>query len=323
MAVEVAGRHVLFSGCARDGGGEPARQATIALARALHMDLWEAPDAGCCGARADRRVGEDERARTLAPIYDAAGSHAMDVVCLSPACRRVVSGFAPDSSDGKRPRPLRVFDVVTVLTESYGLGRLVENALTGLTGLRVALHSACHANHNAVVREEFVSGGVMARGLANVTSVLSGSRSIPQVLRERGAVIRVDKPADPAAPKAMANLLTAVGATSMQDVSLEGHCAEIPLFSSLRERVMGRAKAPPCLTLAAEAEADVLATPCFLCFLGLNGQQRFLPRAHPGREVPVLYVAQLMGLACEIAANRLGLSSTAVSARRALRTYVV
>jgi heterodisulfide reductase subunit B len=247
----------------------------------------------------------------------------MDVVCLSPACRRVVAGYTPPSSNGDPAHPLGVYDVVTLLNESFGLGRLVENALTGLTDLRVALHSTCHANHNAVVREEVVGGGAMARGLANVTSLISGSRSIPQMLRERGAVIRVDKPADPAAPQALANLVTAVGAASTPDVSLQGHCAEIPLIGGLRERVLGRSKASPCLTLAAEAEANVLVTPCFLCFMGLNNQQRFLPRVHPAREVPVLHISQLVGLACEIAPNRLELGSTAVSARRALSLYVV
>ena len=69
---DVLGRHILFSGCAHARSGAPPRRSTIALARALQLDLWEAPKTGCCGARADRRVGEAARRHTLDPLFDAA-----------------------------------------------------------------------------------------------------------------------------------------------------------------------------------------------------------------------------------------------------------
>src|SRR5205807_500996 len=96
--------------CAHARGGAPARRSTIALARALQLDLWEAPDTGCCGARADRRVGEAARRATLAPLYDAA-RQGLDIVCLSPACRRVVVAYAPPALEVERPGGTRVGDV--------------------------------------------------------------------------------------------------------------------------------------------------------------------------------------------------------------------
>src|SRR5579884_1765448 len=95
------GNHILFSGCAAARGGVPAQHATIALAKQLHIDLWEAPESGCCGARADRRVSDEARQRTLEPVYDGA-RRGLDVVCLSPACRRVVAAYAPrGAGDGR------------------------------------------------------------------------------------------------------------------------------------------------------------------------------------------------------------------------------
>ena len=150
---DVLGRHILFSGCAHARSGAPPRRSTIALARALHLDLWEAPNSGCCGARTDRRVGEAARQQTLDPLY-AAARQALDIVCLSPACRHVVATHAPPALDGERPGAWRVRDVTGLLTAAYGTARLAQAAAgNGLSGLRVALHGTCHADHNVLLRD--------------------------------------------------------------------------------------------------------------------------------------------------------------------------
>src|SRR5437868_3938045 len=79
---DVLGRHILFSGCAHERSGAPPRRSTIALTRALQLDVSEAPNTGCCGARTDRRVGEAARRQTLDPLCDAA-RQGLDIVCLS------------------------------------------------------------------------------------------------------------------------------------------------------------------------------------------------------------------------------------------------
>src|SRR5947209_1168055 len=133
---DVLGRHILFSGCAQARSGAPPRRSTIALARALHLDLWEAPNTACCGARADRRVGEAARRQTLDPLYDAA-RQGLDIVCLSPACRRVVAAHAAPAQHRERPDAPRVRDVTGLLAETYGPARLAAAASNGLSGLRV------------------------------------------------------------------------------------------------------------------------------------------------------------------------------------------
>lgn len=319
--VEGAGGHVLFSGCAYARNGTAPRHATIALVKALHVDpVYEAPDTGCCGARADRRVGDDARLKTLAPVYDLA-QQGLDVICLSPACRRVVAAYLP-ATHGPARRPIQVRDVIQLLDGAYGLPRLANSVRRSLFGLRVALHSTCHANHNAVVREQFLTGGTLAKGLANVTAVLSGSTPLPRLLREHGAVVRTNKPAEATYVAALANVVATVGAQRAPDVSLSGHCAEVALPMGLSRFVSGRRQPAPCLALAVQAGADVLVTPCFLCYMGLNGQQRALPGTHPGRGIPVLHISQLVGLACEASPRRLELARTTVSARRALSPFL-
>ena len=78
-----------------------------------------------------------------------------------------------------------------------------------------------------------------------------------------------------------------------------------------------------CISLAAAAGADVLVTPCDLCFSDLNRLQRTLQADDPARAVPVFHLAQILGLAFDSNPGRLGLGATAVSARRVLLPYTV
>ena len=308
------GNHILFSGCAADRGGGPAQHATIALAKKLQIDLWEAPEGGCCGARADRRVGDEARQQTLAPVYEGA-RRGLDVVCLSPACRRVVAAHAPRGS-GDGQQVTRVLDVAGLLADDYGLARLAADARVGLTGLRVALHTTCHGDHNVVVRGA-PSGGASGRaagfGAALVGRLLGKSTGWGPLTRARG-------PVEAGAAAALRDVVATTGAEVGADASVPGRCAEHPLLVG-RFRAGGRSA--PCLSAAARAGAGVLVTPCFLCFIGLNRYQRGLAPGDPAREVPVLHLSQLIGVACEVAPGRMDLARTTVSARRILQPYMV
>lgn len=125
--VEDVGRQILFSGCAHARSGAPPRRAAIALAKALQLDSWEAPNTGCCGARADRKVGDEARQKALGPLYDGA-RQGLDITCLSPACGRVVAGFVAEARGemgeavpgSGAPRSIRVGDMAGLLHEAYG-----------------------------------------------------------------------------------------------------------------------------------------------------------------------------------------------------------
>jgi heterodisulfide reductase subunit B len=319
---DVLGRHILFTGCAYARSGAPSRRSTIALARALQLDIWETPNTGCCGARADRRVGEAARQQALDPLYDAA-RQGMDIVCLSPACRRVVATHAPPALDVERPSAPRVWDVTGLLAEMYGTARLAQAAAgNGLSGLRVALHGTCHADHNVLMRDTPSTEGKATRGGPHLAGLLPRAASLRLPRRERGAGTRTPETVGAQEVLALAELMAVVGTDDASNVSVAGCCAQHPLLLGLRGRLLGGARSAPCLELAAQAGAHVLVTPCFLCFIGLNRYQRSLRSSHPARGVPVLYVSQVLGLACEVAPLRLELVRTTVSARRVLQPFL-
>jgi hypothetical protein len=294
----------------------------IALARALKLDIWEAPDTGCCGARADRRVSEAARRQTLDPLYDAA-RQGLDIVCLSPACRRVVATHAPPALDVERLGAPRVRDVTGLLAETYGTARLAQAADgNGLSGLRVALHGTCHTDHNVLMRDTPSTEGKATRDGPRLASLLPKAASLRLPRRESGAGTHTVETVGAQEVLALAELMAVIGTDDAGNVSVAGRCAQHPLLLGLRGRLLGGARSAPCLELAAQANAHVLVTPCFLCFIGLNRYQRSLKRSHPARGVPVLYVSQVLGLACEVAPLRLELVRTTVSARRVLQPFL-
>lgn len=325
--VEDVGRHILFSGCAHSRSGAPTRRAATALAKALHLDMWEAPETGCCGARADRKVSDEARQKALGPVYDGA-RQGLDVACLSPACGRVVGGFiaamrddAAHASGGSGAiRSIEVRDIAGLL-DSYGLAQLAVAATANpLGGLRVAIHASCHGDHNAFVRPEHDEpeadagrGGLGAR-LAGVLPRRRGSQEM---------VARTDQAATHQATQELAAVVQAVGPSIAGDVSAEGHCPEHDLVLNVKDRVLGAPASAPCLSVAARNGVDVVVTPCFLCYIGLNAYQKGLKGDNPAKAVPVLYLAQLVGLACDVAPQELGLMGLVTPARRILTPYLV
>ncbi len=299
----VPAHYALFSGCAVNGGGSPARGAAIALARTLGIELWEAPALGCCGARVDRPADETTLRHLRDPLAEAT-NQGLAIACLSPGCRQVIASRLLPADQGNpaadpagRPAP-RVVDSVQLLTWAGDPDRLTNALVRSLSPLRVALHGACHGDHIPAPKpgpkKQNLLGDHVAGGAAEHTA------GIPPA-------------------HALAGLIAAAGAKPLEEVSLAGRCAKAPL---LPRPVGTRADAPACLTLAAQAGVDVVVTPCFLCFGELNERQRRLSRDDPARSVPVLHLTQLLGLACGAAPQRLELRHLTVSARRLLVPFV-
>jgi hypothetical protein len=216
-----------------------------------------------------------------------------------------------------------VRDVTGLLAETYGTARLAQAAAgNGLSGLRVALHGACHADHNVLMRDTPSTEGKATRRVPRLAGLLSKAASPQLPRRERGTGTRTLETVEAQEVLALAELMAAVGTDDAGNVSVAGRCAQHPLLLGLRGRLFGGARSAPCLELAAQTGAHVLVTPCFLCFIGLNRYQHSLQRGHPARGVPVLYVSQLLGLVCEVAPLRLELARTTVSARRVLQPFL-
>ncbi|MGH2391858.1 MAG: heterodisulfide reductase-related iron-sulfur binding cluster, partial [Chloroflexota bacterium] len=278
----VPARYALFSGCAVEHTGSSARRATIALARTLGIELWEAPARGCCGARVDRPAGEKALRDLSTPLVEAI-SQGLAIACLSPGCRQVIASHLLPIGQGKPDAdpdavPPRVMDIIQFLTREDDPDRLPNALVRSLAPLRVALHHTCHGDH------------IPSPDPAPQRQSLIGTQGAPE--GADGAAERADT--SPSA-QALAGLIAVTGAEPLEDVSVAGRCAETPLLPAPVGRQM---EAPPCLAVAARLGIDVLVTPCFLCFGVLNERQRRLSRDDPARAVPVLHLAQLLGMAC-------------------------
>jgi len=298
-------RYALFSGCAVEHTGASARRATIALARTLGIELWEAPARGCCGARADRPAGEKALRDLEAPLIEAT-SQELAIACLSPGCRQVIASRLCPITQGKpaaEPGPMSpsVMDLVQLLTREDDPDRLANALVRSLSPLRIALHGTCHGDH------------IRSFEPTRQRSKLSGN---PDPATEADKTAEHPGPAPTA--QALAGLIAVTGAEPCEDVSIAGRCAATPLLPA---PAGNQAAAPPCLDVAARSGIDLLVTPCFLCFGTLNERQRRLGRDDPARSVPVLHLAQLLGMACGAAPMDLKLPYLTAPARRVLAQF--
>lgn len=273
----------------------------------MGIELWEAPPRGCCGARVDRPADETALRELLAPLVGIT-SQGLATVCLSPGCRQVIASRLPTpgetmpAADAGTAQSPRTFDCVQLFAREDLVARLAAAPATSFSPLRVALHSTCHGDHIPLQGP--------ARQPSNLTGT-PGAQDGPDGSTEHGT--------STSPGQALADLIAMTGAEPLEEVSVAGRCVESPLLPRPANR---HPDAPTCLALAAQAGVDVLVTSCFLCFGELNERQRHLDRADPARSVPVLHLAQLLGVASGVAPLRLELGRLAVSARRVLASFV-
>jgi heterodisulfide reductase subunit B len=298
-------RYALFSGCAVEHLGSPARRATIALARALGIELWEAPARGCCGARVDRPAGEKALRDLEAPLIEAT-SQGLAIACLSPGCRQVIASRLCPTNQGEPtaepgPVPPTVMDLVQLLTREDDPDRLANALVRSLSPLRIALHGTCHGDH------------IRASMPTRQQSKLTGT---PFITKEAAGAAGHPGPTPTA--QALAGLIAVTGAEPRKDVSIAGRCATTPLLPAPAGK---QTAAPPCLAEATRTGIDLLVTPCFLCFGTLNERQRLLSRDDPARSVPVLHLAQLLGMACGAPPLDLELGHITARARHVLAQF--
>jgi succinate dehydrogenase / fumarate reductase cytochrome b subunit len=121
---------------------------------------------------------------------------------------------------------------------------------------------------------------------------------------------------DPDHPTSFDDLITALGATPLSYAG-KTRCCGFHILAT--EEDTATAMAVRRLEEAADAGADVMVTTSPLCHLALDAYQPRARKLHdaPGK-MPVVHLAQLVGLACGIAPRALQLNRNVVSPQRAL-----
>lgn len=120
--------------------------------------------------------------------------------------------------------------------------------------------------------------------------------------------------ADDKAPDFLSRLIEICGAQEV-DYSDKYSCCGFHIL--LNDQATSLKMGEKCLANAGKAAADMLVTPCTLCHISLDGYQKPGNRNHL-REIPILHLAQMLGLAFGIAPKALGLDKHMVDVGKVL-----
>jgi Fe-S oxidoreductase len=291
----VVSDYVLFSGCAAEHDRVPVRAAALAVAKVLGPALSESGVLACCGARSYTDPVAPAAPHLLAPVSRRAAAGAR-LVCLSPACAVTLgvhlATLAREAGTGPAPA-IVILDYVEYLAQAGDFSARIRRSLAPL---QVMVQDTCPPDHG--VTGTILAGSQPAAKAGSMPAARAGSATLT---------------AEVASPVvSCATIAGWTGAQVLSDPHLAG--AEFPAGGdSLHEG----------LRAAVSAGAEVLVTPCHLCFSQYNRLQRTLGRDDPARDLPVLHLAQMLGMACNAAPMSIGLTSTAASGKRVLMRYVV
>ena len=289
-------KYAYFPGCVAQGACRELHFSTIALSKALNIELIELKKAACCGSgtfKEDSQLLEDTvNARNISLAEELN----LPLLTHCSTCQGVIGhvnerlrGCQQSNPDylnkinnllGKEScSPYRgsseVKHLLYALISDYGLEEIKQRVTNKLTNLKCAAFYGCY---------------------------LLRAQNMPDD--------------DPFKPEAMENVFRTVGATP---IYYQGRtkCCGWPLSSYATNQSFQMAGKH--ISEAIEAGADCLVTPCPLCHLNLDSRQPEVEKVI-GRKLglPVLHLPQLVALALGVSPKELGLQRHIVSTKSVL-----
>jgi succinate dehydrogenase / fumarate reductase cytochrome b subunit len=285
-------KFALFPGCVLEAAAKEAHTAALGVARALGLELVEIPGWTCCGASHAQDVDEDQTLALNARNIALAEAMGLPILTLCNTCTLMLRKTKHALDNGRK-------EWVNRILAGTGLEYRGVSDVTHLLWVLVD-HFGLDRLRQAVSRP------------------LKGLKVAPfygcHLLRPP----RVMTFEDHAAPSSLEAVIQALGAEPVEygaRLKCCGFHAQFPAEASV-SRMTGES-----LLEAERAGADLIATPCPLCQMQLDMHQ---PEGHaaagPGKDIPVLHLPQLIGLALGLEPKELGLgrhltSACAVAAR--------
>lgn len=282
-------RYAYFPGCSAESTAPDMHQSTLAVAKALRLELVEPKGWTCCGATAghqtDSLLSVALPAANLAKVRDMK----MDMVVNCAACynrmkvanheisgngrvRQEVSQALERDYDGS----VKVRHTLELLLEDVGLPAIKQAVKTPLRGLKVACYYGC-------------------------------------LLVRPPEVVKFD---DPENPTSMDRLVSAMGAESLE-WPCKTDCCGGGLSISRTDVVLQLTEA--ILDMAKIVDADCVAVSCPMCQVNLDlRQQDIKKQTGKDYQMPILYITQLLGLSLGLAPDQLGLDKLIVPASKVL-----
>ncbi len=287
--------YTYYPGCSTaDGGAKAYGKSTLAVAKALDMELAELDDWNCCGSTPYSSVDE------------------MASLCLS------ARNLALAEKRG--------LDMVTPCSSCYVTLNRTNSYLKEYPKVKAEVNealAAAHLSYGGTVKVRHLLD-VMVNDIGydairfKVKNSLDGLKVAPyygcQIVRPRFGFDH------PEYPESLDKLVAALGAEPVP-FPLKSRCCGGSLIISEEELaldLMGK-----LLESAKASGAECLVTVCPLCQTNLDAyQSRASKRAKANFNLPVLFFTQLMGLALGLEEKELDLRTNIVPARRALAKYL-
>ncbi len=285
-------RFAYFPGCVAHDRCPELDAATREVARDLGIDLVDLPGVACCGAEATQEsdAALAVNARNLA-IAQATG---LEMLTVCGTCQWHLARAATALEDPATRERINAL-VAREGGPSYAGGLRVKHLL------EVLLHDVGETKLAAHAR----------RPLGDVAV---GAFYGCHLLQAPGAEA-FDTPGDPTSIERLVRILGG------NPVGYQGRTACCGFDAPATSRDLVSRFSAAALTDAKGAGAAMVATPCPLCHLVLDGKQRDASRAAGGRiGMPVLHISQLVGLAFGVDPERLGLRHHHVSVSPVVRT---
>ncbi len=281
-------KYAFYPGCSMEGTAADYRLSTLAVARALGIELPEIPDWICCGSTAAHST--DPLLAAALPAQNLAAAAKMGVnggrtkvavgcaacysrlrlanlhIAADAGFRGAVAQAVGADYDGQTP----IVHLLEILARDIGVAALAGKVRRQLAGLKVACYYGC--------------------------------------LLSRPPEIAFD---DVENPTLMDQLMRAAGATPLDWPHKTECCgASCSITDTAVVCELGR----EILAMAKAAGADCIVTACPLCQLNLDLRQQDINKKYEEAfNLPVFYFTQLLGLALGCSVKELGLDRLVVN----------
>jgi succinate dehydrogenase / fumarate reductase cytochrome b subunit len=285
-------KFALYTGCAAKGACPELYQSSMKVIQKLGLEVVELKDATCCGAGVIREGDPELSLAINARTFSMAESMGLNVMTICGTCQGVM------------------VSALKQLKEEEGLMDRV-NALLAMDHRKYA--GTSQTKHLLWILAKEIG---ISRLKEYVVRPLDGLRVAPfygcYILRPSWD-LGFD---DPVNPTSLESVISTLGAEPV-DYSGRTKCCGFPIILEKEDIATGMASAN--LAEAKEKGADCLVTPCPLCHMSLDlYQERAEEKANTRLGLPILHLAQLVGLAMGLSSKDLGLARHMVSVEKVL-----
>lgn len=282
-------KYAYFPGCSADSTARDLYMSTVAVARALGIELIEPEGWSCCGSTMAHQTNPDLSAALAAASLLKVKEMGLDMVVSCASCysrmkitnaeitagaktRNAVAAALGKDYDGS----VRVRHFLEIILEDVGLDRFRKALASSLGGLKVASYYGC-----LLVRPPEITG--------------------------------FD---DPENPVSMDLLIEAMGGVGL-DWPHKVECCGGSLTLTRSDVVIGLSAS--ILAMAGDSGAQCVAVACPMCQINLDLRQSDIAAVTGRRyDLPILYLPQLMGMCLGLSPEALGLDKLIVSPREVL-----